>query len=80
MARIKNDDYNKARSILAQAGSQSASKAHPQHSKQGDCPESYGRSLLQEARAEFQTEAGQGNGLNPLHEQALNKAGKAMGL
>ncbi|MGW2251503.1 hypothetical protein ACWCXH_15030 [Kitasatospora sp. NPDC001660] len=49
---VKAAAYNQARSILAQAGSQTAAKSHPIHGK-NDVPVSYGTSLLASARDEF---------------------------
>ncbi|MFF4185030.1 hypothetical protein ACFYZ9_17700 [Streptomyces sp. NPDC001691] len=49
---IKPAAYNQARSILANAGSQTAAKSHPVHGKD-DVPVSYGTSLLAAARDEF---------------------------
>jgi hypothetical protein len=49
---IKPAAYNQARSILANAGSQTAAKSHVIHGKD-DVPVSYGTSLLAAARDEF---------------------------
>jgi hypothetical protein len=49
---ISTHSFNTARTLLIQAGSQSASKCHPKHG--GDAwPDAHGVSLLREARDEF---------------------------
>ncbi|MEV5506464.1 hypothetical protein [Streptomyces orinoci] len=52
---IKAAEYNQARSILANAGSQTAAKSHPVHGK-NDVPVGYGTSLLAAARDEFRAQ------------------------
>ena len=50
MPRIKDKDYNDARALLMANGSITAQKSHPHHNKKGgDCPEKYGKNLLNEA-------------------------------
>lgn len=55
MASISDEDYNKARAILAKAGSKSAAKSHEKHTQGKGSPQTHGTQLLQEARDEFNT-------------------------
>lgn len=84
MARIKNDSYNRARTLLVNAGSASASKSHVKHGKPDDCPAEHGVSLLREARDEFRgTDAGQENlrsEMTGAHYQAIHSAANEMGI
>lgn len=83
MATIKADDYNRARAILVQAGSNSASKSHPKHGVD-TCPADHGVQLLREARDEFRgTDARQPNlqsGMTQAHYNAIHAAAAAMGI
>ncbi|MEU9042768.1 MULTISPECIES: hypothetical protein [unclassified Kitasatospora] len=82
---VKADAYNQARSILANAGSQTAAKSHPIHGK-NDVPVSYGTSLLASARDEFRTAdknlpAGQKKSdMSIPHYNAIHNAAKVMGI
>lgn len=84
MARIKNDAYNRAKTMLTVAGSASASKSHTKHGKPDDCPAEHGVALLREARDEFRvTDAGgQGlrAGMTAGHYQAVHSAANEMGI
>lgn len=81
---IKDRDYNKARSILAQAGSMRAQKSHIKHNTNGGSPDKHGRSLVEEAIADFQAmDAGQANlenGMTAEHAEAVRKAEAEMGI
>jgi len=74
---ISDDDYNTARQMLVDAGSDSASKSHKKHGTRGGSPDSHGRSLLQEARDEF-------NMMNPVARvagrAAVVEAARKMGI
>ncbi|MFD8751488.1 hypothetical protein ACFV0O_11000 [Kitasatospora sp. NPDC059577] len=82
---VKADAYNQARSILANAGSQTAAKSHPIHGK-NDVPVSYGTSLLASARDEFRAAdknlpAGQKKSdMSIPHYNAIHNAAKVMGI
>lgn len=76
--RIKDMDYNQARAILVKEGSTSAGKAHDQHNRSGDCPEQYGRKLLEEAKKDFEQTDGQQ--LTTDHRRALQQAQEKMRL
>ncbi|MFE5737808.1 hypothetical protein [Streptomyces celluloflavus] len=82
---IKPAAYNQARSILANAGSQTAAKSHPVHGKD-DVPVSYGTSLLAAARDEFRQAdrhlpANQKKSdMSIPHYNAIHSAAKAMGI
>lgn len=65
---IKDDKYNKARDILAKAGSKSAKKSHPKHTGKKGSPDAHGRQLIEEARSDG------------VDEDTLAKAEKAMGI
>lgn len=82
---IKPAAYNQARSILANAGSQTAAKSHPIHGKD-DVPVSYGTSLLAAARDEFR-QADQNlppkdkkSGMSIPHYNAIHSAAQTMGI
>jgi len=49
---IKNNNFNKAKALLEKAGSKTAQKCHPAHTKSGDVPDRHGESLIAEADAE----------------------------
>jgi hypothetical protein len=66
MAKIKSEDYNKAKAALTKAGAKSAAKSHVKHGTDGTCPEDHGKKLLQEARDEF----------DKLTDDAKKKAGR----
>ncbi|GHC40870.1 hypothetical protein [Streptomyces cinnamoneus] len=82
---IKPAAYNQARSILANAGSQTAAKSHPIHGKD-DVPVSYGTSLLAAARDEFrQTDRklppkDKKSDMSIPHYNAIHSAAKTMGI
>ncbi|MCC3777779.1 hypothetical protein [Streptomyces sp. UNOB3_S3] len=82
---IKPAAYNQARSILANAGSQTAAKSHPIHGKD-DVPVSYGTSLLAAARDEFrQTDKklppkDKKSDMSIPHYNAIHSAAKTMGI
>ncbi|MFF3631308.1 hypothetical protein [Streptomyces sp. NPDC002164] len=82
---IKPAAYNQARSILANAGSQTAAKSHPVHGKD-DVPVGYGTSLLAAARDEFRQAdrnlpANQKKSdMSTPHYNAIHSAAKAMGV
>lgn len=81
---IKDEDFNKAKSILTQAGSSSAGKAHVKHTQGKDSPDGDGKQLLQEARDEFrETDVRQPNlkaGMTQAHYDAIVKAATEMGI
>lgn len=80
---IKPQDYSQARSVLAQAGSDTASKSHPKHNTDS-VPESHGADLLREARDEFRgTDGGAGalqSGMTQAHYDAVHRAAEVMGI
>ncbi|MGW1864589.1 hypothetical protein ACWCPS_03390 [Streptomyces mauvecolor] len=82
---IKPAAYNQARSILANAGSQTAAKSHPVHGKD-DVPVSYGTSLLAAARDEFRhTDRNlpakqKKSDMSIPHYNAIHSAAKTMGI
>lgn len=80
---IKPDDYNTARNILVQAGSDSASKSHPKHNVDS-VPDSHGRDLLAEARDEFRGIDAGGEDLHSEmsqdHYDAIHSAADVMGI
>lgn len=82
---IKPAAYNQARSILANAGSQTAAKSHPVHGK-ADVPVGYGTSLLAAARDEFrQTDRNlppkdKKSDMSTPHYNAIHDAAKVMGI
>jgi hypothetical protein len=79
---ISDSNYNKARNILVQAGSASASTSHPKHTQGNDSPDSHGQDLLREARDEFRgTDARQQNlqsGMTAAHYTAIHSAAQQM--
>ncbi|MBV6698456.1 hypothetical protein [Kitasatospora aureofaciens] len=82
---VKAAAYNQARSILAQAGSQTAAKSHPIHGK-NDVPVSYGTSLLASARDEFRAAdkklpaKDKKSDMSIAHYNAIHSAANAMGI
>ncbi|GAA4615252.1 hypothetical protein GCM10023195_67100 [Actinoallomurus liliacearum] len=82
---IKPAAYNQARSILANAGSQTAAKSHIIHGKD-EVPVGYGTSLLAAARDEFrQTDAGlpakdKRADMSIPHYNAIHSAANTMGI
>ena len=68
---VTDANYNRARQILINAGSQSAQVAHRRHGNRGGNPIGFGLALLQAARSDF------GGGRN---RQALIRAAAVMGL
>lgn len=75
--------YNKARDILATAGSESAKKSHPKHNTD-NVPEDHGKALLREARDEFRKKDKGKPALKsemlPAHYDAVHKAAGEMGI
>ncbi|MGW2374677.1 MULTISPECIES: hypothetical protein [Kitasatospora] len=82
---VKAAAYNQARSILAQAGSQTAAKSHPAHGT-SDVPVSYGTSLLAAARDEFRAAdrnlpaAQKKSDMSIPHYNAIHSAANTMGI
>ncbi|WP_175411559.1 hypothetical protein [Streptomyces sp. TRM64462] len=82
---VRARDYNQARSILANAGSQSARKSHPVHDKP-DVPVAQGQDLLREARDEFrEMDAGlpdkqKKSRMSQEHYKAVHDAADTMGI
>ncbi|GHG53994.1 hypothetical protein [Streptomyces griseocarneus] len=82
---IKPAAYNQARSILANAGSQTAAKSHPIHGKD-DVPVGYGTSLLAASRDEFRhtdrklPAKQKKSGMSIPHYNAIHSAAKVMGI
>ena len=81
---ISDNDYNRARAILVQAGSASADKSHDKHTQGKGSPDSHGQDLLREARDEFRgTDAGQAglqSGMTQGHYNAVHQAADKMGI
>lgn len=81
---ISDGDYNRARAILAAAGSNTAAKSHDKHTKGKGSPEGHGVSLLQEARDEFQANDAGGEdlqaGMTGDHYNAIHSAADQMGI
>jgi hypothetical protein len=83
---IKPQKYNAARSILANAGSQSAAKSHPKHAADGDARDDHGKSLLREARDEFREtdkdhpERDKKSRMTQPHYDAIHEAAETMNL
>lgn len=82
---IKAAAYNQARSILTNAGSQTAAKSHPVHGKDS-VPVGYGTNLLAAARDEFRhtdrnLPANQKkSGMSIPHYNAVHSAANTMGI
>jgi hypothetical protein len=82
---ISTTSYNQARSILANAGSQTATKTHPARGNV-HLPVSYGISLLVNARDEFRSTdrnippKQKKSDMSILHFNALNSAENIMGI
>lgn len=53
MPRISDGDYNKAKKILEDAGSDKAKKSHKKHGNRQGSPEGHGVALLREAGDEL---------------------------
>ena len=81
---ISDNDYNRARAILVQAGSKTASKSHDKHTQGAGSNDSDGQSLLREARDEFRgTDGAQPNlqaGMTQGHYDAVHQAAGRMGI
>lgn len=81
---IADNDYNRARAILVQAGSNTAGKSHDKHTQGKGSPDSHGQDLLREARDEFRgTDAGQPGlqaGMAVAHYNAVHNAAQQMGI
>ncbi|GHF46629.1 MULTISPECIES: hypothetical protein [Streptomyces] len=82
---IKPAAYNQARSILANAGSQTAAKSHVIHGKD-DVPVGYGTSLLAAARDEFRAAdkklpaKDKKSDMSIAHYNAIHSAANTMGI
>lgn len=81
---IADNDYNRARAILVQAGSKTAGKSHDKHTQGKGSPDSHGQDLLRGARDEFRgTDAGQPGlqaGMTTAHYNAIHNAAQQMGI
>ena len=81
---ISDYDYNKARMILIDAGSQTAKASHPAHTRGAGSPAGHGQGLLREARNEFRrADVGQANlrsGLTPAHYNTIHNAANQMNI
>ena len=81
---ISDADYNRARAILVQAGSATASKSHDKHTQGSGSKDSDGQGLLREARDEFRgADAGQPglqSGMTQAHYDAVHQAADRMGI
>ena len=81
---ISDNNYNQARDILINAGSDTASKSHPKHTGNRGSPEDHGKELLREARDEFrETDKGKQNlksGMTQAHRDAVLAAAQKMGI
>lgn len=79
---ISDHNYNTAKAILTQAGSNSAAASHNKHTQGKGSPLAHGRSLLAEARDEFRRlDAGQGNlqsDMTVAHYNAVHAAARQM--
>lgn len=75
--QIRGAQYNQARSILAQAGSDSARKSHPKHNGSG-FPVGHGTSLLRGAKEDFKRQ--NGGRLTPNNVAVLRRAAHEMGI
>ena len=84
MGRISDGDYNAAKAILEKAGSMTAKKSHKKHGNASGSPEEHGKSLLAEARDEFQGTDKGGKvhkaGMTKAHYDAVHSAAKKMGV
>jgi hypothetical protein len=81
---IQDREYNRARGILAAAGSMTAAKSHEKHTQGAGSPDSDGQQLLREARDEFQkADAGQAGlraNMTAAHYQAVHGAADEMSI
>ncbi|MGH7122530.1 MAG: hypothetical protein ACREFP_26665 [Acetobacteraceae bacterium] len=81
---IADNDYNRARAILVQAGSKTASKSHDKHTQGKGSKDSDGQGLLREARDEFRgTDTGQPGlqaGMTAAHYGAVHGAAQQMSI
>jgi hypothetical protein len=81
---ISDYNYNTARTILINAGSQTANASHPKHTGGAGSPDGHGKSLLREARDEFRiNDVGQANLQSEMtiaHYQAIHRAANQMGI
>jgi len=75
--QISDDKYNKARDILATAGSDKAKKSHMKHTQGKGSPEAHGVAMLREARDEFN---GMPDPKKTAGRAAVVKAAKEMGI
>jgi len=79
---ISDNNYNRARAILAAAGSKTANASHEKHTQGAGSPLGHGQSLLREARDEFRgTDAGQDalrSGMTQAHFDAVHNAADQM--
>ena len=81
---ISDNNYNSARAILINAGSQTANASHPKHTQGAGSPEGHGQDLLREARDEFRgVDAQKPNlvsGMIQEHHTAIHNAAKKMSI
>ncbi|MBB5157157.1 WXG100 family type VII secretion target [Saccharopolyspora phatthalungensis] len=84
--RINIQDYNKAKTILADIGSMTARKSHVKHDKDS-APSNHGASLLAAARDEFQQQGKNAglpkhtyNGMTKEQYDAIHRAAETMGI
>lgn len=81
---ISDNDYNKARAILINAGSETADSSHPAHTQGDGVPENHGIQLLREARDEFimkdLNEPNLHAEVTEEHYKAIHKAAETMGI
>lgn len=81
---ISDRDYNQARAILINAGSNTANASHPKHTGGAGSPDNHGQSLLREARDEFRnSDRGQPalrSEMTQAHYDAIHAAAAEMGI
>jgi hypothetical protein len=81
---ISDYNYNTARTILINVGSQTANASRSKHTEDAGSPESYGMKLLHEARDEFKIndvrQANLQSEMTIAHFQAIHRAANQMGI
>lgn len=80
---ISDDQYNRARAILIEAGSRTASSSHAKHTQGRGSPVGHGQQLLREARDEFREadrQSGSHSGMTEAHYKAIHRAAQEMGI
>jgi hypothetical protein len=81
---ISDDDYNAARQILINAGSDSARASHVKHTQGRGSPDGHGVALVREAITEFRASDAGGQaltrGMTIQHFVAVSNAADKMGL